>query len=79
MQFRDTFEEMVQAELERATGIHAPMPTEHHAYGVMYEELEEWRLEVKAHDRAKAITELVQLAAMVRRCARDVYRLGDAG
>lgn len=81
MQFRDSFEEQVQAELDKATAGHGPMASAHEAYAVILEELDEWWDEVKDrnHDgarRAFAIHELIQLAAMVRRAARDVYGLG---
>jgi hypothetical protein len=84
MQFRDDFEERVQAELEKATAHHGPMASAHEAHSVILEEFEEWWDEVKdrshlTNRREFAIKELVQLAAMVRRCARDVYQLGDAG
>lgn len=66
----------VTAELERAESGHRPLNSLHEAYAVILEELDElWehaRLKREARDPAKIRTELVQVAAMAWRAARDL-------
>lgn len=61
------------AELDRARLHHGDMASAHEAYAVVLEELEEWWEEVQRHDRVKGLLELIQLAAMARRAAEDIY------
>lgn len=63
------------AELARARAKHqTPIHNAHEAYGVIYEELDEFWDEVRAqkHDPAKMLKELIQTAAMCMRAAEDL-------
>lgn len=65
-------------ELKRAQGLHAPMQSKAHGYGVITEEYREYEREVfreKTERLTKPqITELTQLAAM---CVRAMLDLGE--
>jgi hypothetical protein len=69
------FSRLVERELERATSRNGPMRGPHEAYGVIKEEFDEWFDEIKRNAPSEALLELVQVAAMVHRAARDVYGL----
>lgn len=66
----------VLGELERATELHGPMMSSHHAYGVILEEVDEFWDEVKKkrelRSKQKMKEELVQIAAM---CCRAIIDL----
>jgi hypothetical protein len=71
------FLKLVEEELNKARGQHAPLNSAHEAYAVILEELDEFKLEVwkkrALRDRTNMLKELVQVAAM---CARTVEDLG---
>lgn len=66
----------VDAELQRAEAKHRPMNSLHEAYAVILEEVDElWdlaRLKSEARDPAAVRMELVQIAAMAWRAARNL-------
>ena len=68
------FLELVEFELSKARAGHGPMTTQHEAYAVIKEELDEFWDEVKAKkfNREEALGELVQIAAMAQRAAEDL-------
>lgn len=73
---------LVVEELARATKAHGPMPTAHHALGVISEELWEFQMEVfkkeKERSRANMRLELTQTAAMCMRALIDLELMDDA-
>jgi len=66
----------VMDELVRARAMHKPMHSAHEAWAVIYEELDEFKLEVwkktVRRDRANMREELIQLAAMAVRAVEDL-------
>lgn len=70
------FWQAVQAELARAEQMHAPIHSVHEAYAVLLEEVEELWDEVRkkpgARSPARLVEELVQIAAVAWRAARDL-------
>lgn len=68
------FPTMVAAELASARNGHAPMPSSHHALGVITEEFEEFKDEVKRKQLviSAAVRELVQIASSCQRAAEDL-------
>lgn len=76
---KDTFEALQEEQLIKARNKHANMRCQHEAYAVILEELDEFWEEVKAQqfDKAKALKELTQVAAMCQRAAEDLDLLPD--
>lgn len=69
------FLDMVETELSKAREKHpTPIHNAHEAFGVIYEELDEFWDEVRAqkHDPSKMLKELIQTAAMCYRAAEDL-------
>lgn len=70
------FLELVAAEVARAEAHNKPMNSHHEAYAVILEELDEYWQEVKnkPHTRNETamLEELVQIAAMCARTAKDL-------
>jgi hypothetical protein len=70
------FLKLVEEELTKARGQHAPLNSAHEAYAVILEELDEFKAEVwkkrALRDRANMLKELVQVAAMCARTAEDI-------
>ena len=66
----------VEAELRRATELHAPQNSAHESYAVILEEVDEFWNEVKKkreqRDQAKMRSELIQIAAMACRAILDL-------
>ena len=67
------FQELVKKELERARGLYPNIHSTHEALGVILEEFEEFKDEVKRKkiDKAKMLSELVQIAAMCQKASED--------
>ncbi len=61
-------------ELVSARCMHDPMPTAHHAYSVILEELEEFWEEVRKKEPSRDAmrNELIQVATMAWRAAEDL-------
>lgn len=77
MNSRETdFPRRVCAELKRARESHAELRSDHEAFAVILEEVEEYKREVfrkrKDRNRRAMLTELVQIAAMAQRAAEDL-------
>ncbi len=69
------FTQLLETELRRARTKHnTAIHNAHEAYGVIYEELDEFWDEVRAqkHDPDRMLKELVQTAAMCARAAEDL-------
>lgn len=70
----------VQAEVNRAEGLHPPLNSLHEGYAVILEELEEVWSEVKKKSSERDLdnvrTELIETAAM---CVRTILNVVDAG
>lgn len=68
------FPAFVAAELVAARAAHADMHTGHEALGIILEEFDEFKEEVRSRviDPARAMRELVQIAAMCQRAAEDL-------
>jgi hypothetical protein len=66
----------VEAEVARAGLLHAPLNSYHESYAVILEELDEFweicRQKTRDRDPKKARAELVQIAAMACRAAKDI-------
>lgn len=75
------FSKMVRSELEQACMRFHPFHTLHEAYAVILEEVDElWdhvRVSQNKRDRAAILKELVQIAAMAERAARDLRLDGN--
>ncbi len=73
---KTTFADLVERELRVARQEYDPFDNPHHAYAVILEELESFRLQVfkaKCHrDPFIMAQELIQVAAMARRAAEDL-------
>jgi hypothetical protein len=68
------FQDLVIKELERARGLYPGIHSTHEALGVILEEFEEFKDEVKKKqiDKTKMLAELVQVAAMCQKSAEDL-------
>jgi hypothetical protein len=66
---------MVEQELTKACRKHPPLHSLHEAYGVILEEVDEFKEQVwkqnAARDSQEIVMELVQIAAMAMRTALD--------
>ncbi len=66
----------LKAELDRAEKHHAPLHSLHEAYAVILEEVdelwEETRKKREERSKRRIRSELIQIAAMAWRCARDM-------
>ena len=76
--YDSVFARLVDEELTRARLGHGDQKNLHEAYAVLLEEVDEFWDEIKAKvpDRVRVLQELVQVAAMARRCAEDVLKVG---
>jgi hypothetical protein len=76
-----TFLRLVEQEVTRACRKHPPLHSLHEAYAVLLEEVDEFKEQVwqqtAARDRQAVLLELVQIAAMAMRTARDCGLLGE--
>ena len=76
MSFEQQFLHDVQAEELRASVINTPMHGYHEAYSIILEELDEFwdivRMKAQLRDAQEARMELVQVAAMCMRAAKDL-------
>lgn len=74
------FQNRVQLEVERAGKLHPPLANIFEALGVILEELDEFKAEVRKkradRDKTKLLGELIQVAAMVQRTCQDVDLMG---
>lgn len=74
-----TFPELVERELSVARALYPKFDNPHHAYAVMLEELESYRLEVfkprHMRDQFNMFQQLVQVSAMAQRAAEDLMSL----
>jgi hypothetical protein len=61
-------------ELHRAGDKHPPIRSIHELWGILDEEVEEFKDAVRSDDRALALEELVQIGAMAMRGLRDLPR-----
>lgn len=71
------FEKLAREELDRAREKHPGLQNSlHESYGVIMEEVREFEIEVfkraSNRDPENTLSELVQIAAMCRRCAEDL-------
>jgi len=68
--------EDVEREFQRAVEMHAPMNSDHEAYAVILEELDEFKQEVwlkrSLRSTSKMRAELIQVAAMAVRAIHDL-------
>lgn len=75
-QHKAAFWELVDVEIREARDKHAALNSAHEAWAVIYEELDEFRLEVfkrrEARDKTRMFRELIQTAAMCQRAAEDL-------
>lgn len=64
----------VEEEVARASAKHSPMPTHHHGWAVIKEELDELWEEIRKQprDREAMRAEAIQIAAMAVRFIRDL-------
>ena len=76
MSFEQQFLHDVRAEEQRAAAVNTPMHGYHEAYAIILEELDEFwdivRLKAAQRDAQEARMELIQVAAMCMRAAKDL-------
>lgn len=69
------FATLVEEELRRARGLHAPLHSLHEGYAVLLEEVDELWAAVKRRgewfNQDEVLAELVQVAAMAQRMSED--------
>lgn len=77
MSTRPYFSDLVLAELARARAAYGPISTIHEAFGLIYEQLDQFTdlLKLKRRDAHRLLHELVQIAAMCQRSAEDLCLL----
>lgn len=70
------FADAVEAEVNRARGLHKPLNSAHEAYSVILEEVDEFWDEVKKkrseRNPQNMLVELIQIGAMAQRAAEDL-------
>lgn len=68
------FQKLVTKELDRARKLYPNIHSSHEALGVILEEFEEFKDEVKKKniDKEKMLSELVQIAAMCQKTSEDL-------
>lgn len=75
--YDSVFNRLVEEEIARAREKHEGSADIRHHHSVIREEFDEFETEVYADaPRERVMAELVQLAAMCRRCAEDVFKVG---
>lgn len=67
------FDNLVNAELDKATQKFGPMRSPHEGIAVIWEEFEELKNEIFWGNKDNTIVELIQLAAMCKRLYLDCY------
>jgi hypothetical protein len=71
--------EQVMREFDRATMLYPTQASMHEGYAILLEELDEAWAEVKGNDPAKAIDEMIQVAAMAVRFCHDHVMRNEGG